>query len=265
MQIPFALQVAGLAGALLLPISAPAVAAEIKVLSSVGVKGIMEELLPQFEKSTGHKVVITFDGAAALKKKIETGEPCDLAILTGPLIDELIRSSNVTVASRTDLVHSGVGIAVRRGASKPDIGSPESFRHSLQNAKSVVYADAGASGAHFLKVLQKLGLADEMKAKNQLMTNPSPIEAVAKGEAELGVRLVSEIMVVPDAELVGPFPPELQSFTVLTAGVTTNAKEPAAAKAFIEFLAAPAAVPVIQSKGLEPGGIPVPASSPAKP
>jgi molybdate transport system substrate-binding protein len=256
MQRTFGAAVLGAGLVLLLTCVHVAAAAEIKVLSSVGVKAVTDEMIPQFEKTTGNKVVITFDVAAKLKKKIEDGESFDLAILTAPIIDDLIKSGKIAPASRTDIARSGVGIAVRKGAPKPDISTPEALKRTLLNAKSVAYAEAGASGTYFMSLLQKFGIADEMKAKNQLVTNPSPIEAAAKGEAELGVRLISEILAVPEADLVGPLPGDLQNYTVLTAGTGAAAKEPAAARALVDFLTGSAVLPSMKAKGLEPGSAP---------
>ena len=246
--------VAGVGVAIALTCAGHAGAAEVKVFSSVGVKVVTDELEPQFEKSTCHKAVVVFDGAGALKKKIEAGEAFDLAILTGPLIDDLIKTNKIAADSRKDIARAGVGIAVRKGAPKPDISTPEALKRTLLNAKSVVYAEGGASGTHFLSVLQKLGIAEEMKAKKQLVANPSPIEVVAKGEAEIGVRLTSEILAVSGADLVGPLPGDLQNYTVLTAGTNVAAKEPAAAKALVDFLTGATAAPVIKAKGMEPAG-----------
>ncbi len=228
--------------------------AEIKVFSSVGIKAVTDEVLPQFEKTTGHKVAFTFDTAANLKKKIEAGDAFDVAILTAPMVDELVKSGKLTAASRKDIARSGVGIAVKKGAPKPDISTPEALKRTLLNAKSVAYSETGASGVYFASLLQKLGIADEMKAKGQLIMNPSPIEVTARGEAELGVRLISEILAVPGADFVGPLPGDLQNYTVLTAGTNAAAKEPAAAKAFVDFLTGPTAAPVMKAKGMEAPG-----------
>lgn len=228
-------------------------AAEIKVLSSAGVKAVTDELTPQFERTSGHKVAISFDVAAVLKRKIEAGESFDLAILTAPMIDDLIKQGKISAATRTDIARSGVGIAVRAGAAKPDISSAEALKRTLLNAKSIAYSKEGASGVYFASLLERLGIVEELKAKNQLITNPSPIEVVARGEAEIGVRLVSEILVVPGTELLGPLPAELQNFTVLTAGLSDKSKEAEVAKALVTFLTGPAALPVMKAKGLEPG------------
>jgi len=239
--------------ALMLALGSGSHAAEIKVLSSNGVKTVLEELAPQFEKATGHKLVFRFAPAADLKAQIEKGEPCDLAILTAAAIDDLIKQGKLAQATRADIARSGAGVAIKKGAPKPDIATTDAFKRTLLQAKSIAYVGTGATGANMRKIFDKLGIAEEMKAKTKLLAGIGAADAVAKGEAELGFTQISEILHVDGADLAGPLPPELQIYTVFPAAVAATAKEPAAAQAFIKFLTAPAAAPVIKAKGMEPG------------
>jgi molybdate transport system substrate-binding protein len=236
--------------------TAVAGAAEIKVLSTVALKAALdEELLPQFERSAENKVIIKYDAAAALKKQIDGGEAFDVAILTPALIDDLIKQSKIETGSRTNLARTGVGIAIRQGAAKPDISTAEAFKRALLNAKSIAYGDpalGGASSVYFANLLQRLGIAEEVKAKTKLTASGESARPVAAGEAELGIGQISEIVPVRGAELLGPFPAELQVYTAFTAGVAANAKDAAAAKSLIKFLTAPAAAQILKARGLEP-------------
>jgi molybdate transport system substrate-binding protein len=228
-------------------------AADIKVLSSNGVTAVLRELGPAFEHATGHRLVIRFDVANVLKTQIQGGETFDVAILTGQVTDELLAQGKIAAGTRADIARSGVGVAIRAGAPKPDISTAEAFKRTMLAAKSVAYTTQGASGMHFASVLERLGIAAEMKPKSKLQQGGPVAELVARGEVELAVQQISEILPVAGAELVGPFPPDLQRFTVFSAGVGTSAKEPEAAVALITFLRAPAAAPVIKAKGMEPG------------
>ena len=239
--------------ALSLTLGAGAQAGEIKVLASNGVKTVLEELAPQFEKSTGHKLAFRFAPAADLKGQIEKGESFDVAILTAVLIDDLIKQGKLVPATRAAVAKSGAGVAIRKGAPKPDIATAEAFKRTLLAAKSIAYVGTGATGANMRKIFEQLGIADDMKAKTKLLAGTSAADAVANGEAELGFTQISEILPVAGAELAGPLPPGIQIYTIFPAAVGTGAKDPAAAQAFIKTLTAPAAAPVIRAKGMEPG------------
>ena len=231
----------------------PASAAEIKIISSNAVKTVLEELGPQFEKSTEHKLVITFGAAVPLKGQIEKGEAFDLAILTTAAIDDLIRQGKLAAATRADLARSGAGVAVKKGAPKPDIGTTEAFKRALLAAKSIAYVEQGGTGIYLKTLLARLGIADEVKAKTKLLPPENPAaHAIANGEAEIGMTQISEILPYAGADLVGPLPPEIQLYTVFSAAVSTGAKQPDAARALIRFLTAPAAAAVFKIKGLDP-------------
>lgn len=232
-----------------------ALAAEVKVLSAGAMKEAVLELAHEFEHSTGHKLVTDFETVGTLRGRIEGGEAFDVAILTGPAIDALSKQGKIADASRTDLGRVAIGVAVRSGAAKPDIGSTEAFKRTVLAAKSLVYADpakGASSGIHFAGVLQRLGIAEEVKPKATLLPGGYVVELVAKGEAELGVHQISEILPVAGVELVGPLPADLQQITVYSAGQGAAARDPDAARALLKFLSAPGARPVLKSKGVDP-------------
>jgi molybdate transport system substrate-binding protein len=229
-------------------------AAEIKVFASNALKTALEELAPQFEKATEHKLTFNFNAAAMLKAEIEKGAAFDLAILGGPAADDLIKQGKLVAATRTEIARSVAGLAVKKGAPKPDISTTEAFKHALIDAKSICYVEQGATGIYLKGLLERLGIAEQLKAKTKLLPPSNPAaHAVANGEAEIGMTQISEILPYAGAELVGPLPAEIGLYSVYPAAVGAGAKEPDAAKALIKFLAAPAAIPVFRSKGLEPG------------
>jgi molybdate transport system substrate-binding protein len=244
---------AQVAAVLLLALGTGAQAAEIKVLSSNAVKSVLEELAPQFEKATQNKIAFTFDTAAALKGQIEKGAAFDLAILTDGAIDDLIKQGKISGATRTALARSGAGVAVKKGAPKPDISTAEAFKRTLLAAKSIGFVEQGATGIYLKSLLQRLGIADELKPKlKMLAAGVGAGGAVANGEVEIGITQIPEILPYAGAELVGPLPAEIQVYTDFAVGVGANAKEPEGAKALIKFLATPAAVAVTKTKGLVP-------------
>ena len=226
-------------------------AAEIKVLASTAVKTTLEELAPQFEKATGNKADLTFAPAAALKVKIDEGAAFDVAILAAGVTDSLSGSGKIDTPPTT-IAHSGIGVAIRKGAPKPDISTSGAFKQALLNAKSIGFTAAGATGAYLKTLFEKLGIADELKPKIKLLPGAAG-EAAASGEVEMGMTQISEILPYANAELLGPLPPDIQSYTYFSAAVSTVSKESDVAKAFIKFLAAPQALAVIKAKGMEPG------------
>jgi molybdate transport system substrate-binding protein len=229
-------------------------AAEIKVLSSNALKTVVEELGPQFEKSSENKLNVTFGAAANLKVSIEKGEAFDLAILTSSALDDLVKQGKLDAATRVDIARSSVGLAVKKGASRPDIGTTEAFKRALIDAKSIGYVEQGASGIYLKGLFERLGLAEQLKSKIKLLPASNPAaNAVANGEVEIGMTQISEILPYAGAELVGPLPADIQLYTVFPAAVGTGAKQPEGAKAFVKFLTAPAAIPVLKAKGLSPG------------
>lgn len=245
-----------LAMAVLLLAAIPAHGAEISVLSSTALIGVMKTLVPDFERESGDKVAIAFVASGAARKQIEDGAATpDVAIVTDGQIADLVKSGKIAAGSSADIARLGMGVAVRAGAPKPDISTAEKLKAALLAAKTVAYTDpagGGASGILFAKVLDRLGIADAIKPKARLTTGPVGA-LVASGEGELGVQQIPELKAVAGVEVVGPLPGDLQTVTVLTAGVGAAAREPAAARAFIKFLTAPAAVTVITATGMDKG------------
>ena len=177
----------------------------------------------------------------------------DLAILGAPPADDLIKQGKLVAASRTEIARSLAGVAVKKGAPKPDIGTTDAFKRALIDAKSIAYVEQGATGIYLKGLLQRLGIAEQLQAKTKLLPPSNPAAfAVANGEAEIGMTQMSEILPYAGAELVGPLPAEIGLVSVYPAAVATAAKEPDAAKALIKFLTGPAAAAVLKAKGLDP-------------
>jgi len=235
----------------------PAAAAEIKVLTAGAFKQVLLALLPDFERTSGHKVVVENDTVGALTKRIEGGETFDLAILTPAAVDALASKGKLVAGSRANLARVGIGVVVKEGAPKPDIGSLAAFKQALLAAKSVAYIDpaaGGSSGIYVAGLLDKLGIAAEVKPKAKLIPGGAVAEHVARGEAELGIHQISEILPVKGVTLVGPLPADIQNYTVYAAALGAQAKESDAAKALLKALSGPAAAEVLKSKGMEPAG-----------
>jgi molybdate transport system substrate-binding protein len=247
----FNIVVATVSLAVLLPGVAGAV--EIRVLSTQAPEQAYRELVPQFEKASGHTVSTIFTGTLDVQKRIAAGEAYDLIIMAGPAIDDFIKSGKIVPGSRVNIARSGVGVAVRAGAPKPDIGTTESVKKTLLAAKSIGYS-TGPSGVYLTGLFQRLGVADAIKSKlKQTPTGVFVGNIVADGTAEIGFQQVSELAHFPGVDFVGPLPAEIQEITVFSAGVQVGAKQVDAAKDWVKFLTAPAAASAFKSKGLEPG------------
>ncbi len=248
------LRVALLASALPVLLGSHAVrAAEIKLLTAGAMRSVVDALLPDFEKKTGHKVVLDNGTAGALARRIEGGEAFDLAIITPAVVDDLAKKGKIA-GTRIDLAKVGMGVGVKEGAAVPDIRSVDAFKRALLEAKSVAYIDpkaGGSSGIYFDKLIDRLGIGEQVRAKAKLKQGGYVAELVASGEAELAVHQISEIVPVKGVKLVGPLPAEVQNTTTYSAGLGASAKEGAAAKALIEHLAGPASAPVLMAKGME--------------
>jgi molybdate transport system substrate-binding protein len=226
-------------------------AEDIRVLSSVGIKTVIEELAPQFERTTKHKVITTFDLAGTLKTRIESGEPFDVAILTAPMVDDLIAKGKVSAASRAEVARVGLGLMMRAGSPKPDVSTAEAFRKTLLGAKSITYVTTGASGVAFLAIVQKLGIADAIKAKAKPAATGDEVNAnVLNGAADFAVLPISEILPVKGAEVGGVFPAAVQTYVVMTAGVNASAKS-TVGKEFVTFLMTSPNTAVVRAKGME--------------
>ena len=232
----------------------PAGAAEIRVLSAGAVKAAVVDLAKDFERDTGHTVRFAFATVGALQKKIAEGETADLFIMTDTALEEQMRKGMVAAGSRTDIARVGVGVAVRAGSRPPDISTTEAFTQAVLAAKSIVYMDpakGGTSGIHFAAVLQRLGIADQVRGKTTLWPEGYAAEAVAKGDVELCIHQISEILAVKGVTLVGPLPRELQKVSVYLAGVAARASTPEAAKSFLAFLRTPSSRAKFTQVGLD--------------
>ena len=228
----------------------------IKIMSSGGLKGVIAELAQAFERHSGHRLETVFNPPNAVKTRIEGGEAVDVVVLSAVLIDDLAKQGKVAPASRTEVARSGLGVAVRKGAPKPDISTADAFRRALLDAKSIVCSDpagGAASGIHFQKVISELGIAEEVMAKARLNSGSYNAEIVARGEAEIAIQQISEIMPVKGADLVGPLPPGVQVTTRFVAAIGASSQAPAAAQALIDFLGSADAVRVIKANGMDAG------------
>jgi molybdate transport system substrate-binding protein len=229
-------------------------AADIKVLTAGAFKQVVLALVPDFEKTTGHKVTLDNDTVGALVKRIEGGEAFDVAILSPTAIASLTKAGKIAPGAPA-LARVGVGLVVKAGAPPPDIATVDAFKQALLAAKSVAYIDpaaGGSSGIYVAGLLDRLGIADAVKPKARLIKGGAVAEHVVAGEAEIGIHQISEILPVKGATLVGPLPKDIQNYTVYAAGVGAAARNGDAAKALVAFLAGPAAAPVLQAKGMEP-------------
>ena len=222
--------------------------AELKVFTSRAIATVLDKVGPEFERTSGHKLNVISGFSPNFVKQINAGEAFDIVVSPPRTIDGLIKDGKLIADTRTNLVRSGLGVGVRSGAPKPDITSVEAFKRALLNAKSIGYLPTGA----VQQLVDRLGIADAIKSKVTIPASDIVSELVAKGELELGVVVITQILTTPGVELVGPLPPEIQSYAVFTAGVSANSKAPGAATELIKFLTSPTAIPVIKSQGMEP-------------
>lgn len=230
----------------------PAHGDELRIFGSRVTRMIVEDIGPQFERTTGHRLVVLTDVAAVMKRRIETGEPFDLAVLVNFQTDELIKTGKLLADTRVDLMKAGIGVAVRRGAPIPDIGTVESFKQTLLSAKSVTYLKEGASTIYLDQLFKRLGIAEQLREKTVKPDTESVSEKVAAGEVELGLIVIPNILSVPGAQLVGPIPEEVQSYIVFTAAVAVNSTNQEGARDLEAFLRSPAAIATIKAKGMIP-------------
>lgn len=231
--------------------------AEIRVITSGAFTEAYKMLVPEFEKVSGHKVISSFGASMgnapdAIPTRLARGEAFDVIILAGPALDQFIKDGKAVAGSRVDLVRSSIGFAVKSGAPKPDISTVAKLKQTLLDAKSIAYS-ASASGVYFSTVLvQKLGIADQVLPKSKRILSERVGTVVARGDAELGLQQVSELVPIPGIDYIGPLPDEVQQATLFSAGVVIGAKEPAAARELIKFFTSAAAAPIIAKTGLEP-------------
>jgi molybdate transport system substrate-binding protein len=227
-------------------------AADITVLCSTPLRHVMTALIPEFERASNHRVLITYGASPELRDKIEAGAPFDLLVLTPAIMDGLIERGKVAAATRTPIARVGVAIAIKAGARKPDISTTAALKKTLLEARSISFGTEGASGAYFAALIEKLGIAAALKPKFQLKTSGEAVaQAVARGEAELGVAPATEIIPVAGAEVLGTFPREIQDYVVLIGGIGAGARNAAAARELLAFVTAPAADAVVKKTGME--------------
>jgi molybdate transport system substrate-binding protein len=231
-------------------------AAELKVLCAVGMQPLMENLGPKFERATGHQLAVTFATLGPALKRVQDGETYDVVWIPRPGIESLVKEGKAVGSTVTVIASTSIGVAVRKGAPKPDISSPEAVKRALLAAKSITYGNpkyGGLSGIHFTKVLDRLGIAEEMKRKTVLLDHAGLAGVlVANGEAEIVVQPIQELMVVAGIDIVGPLPGDLQDTVVFQAAIMTSAKDAEASKALVNFLHTPEVAKVIKAMGMEP-------------
>ena len=227
-------------------------AAELKVLSGNGARAAVIGLAARFDKATGNRTTVEFAVNPETRAKIEAGQPFDVAVLNPPVLDALIRQKLIAGDTRTVLGRAGIGVGIREGAPKPDISTVDAFKRTLLSAKAVAYPGEGASGKYFVSVVERLGIAAEMKPRMKPMPAEYNVEVVATGEADLVVVVASRISGVRGVQLVGGIPPELQTWIGFIAGASPASRHPEAARAFLRFLTSSDAASVFKSTGIEP-------------
>jgi molybdate transport system substrate-binding protein len=233
-------------------VTTSAEAAELKLLQGNALKAVMDELGPQFEKATENKITTTLGTSAQLKGRIDGGEAFDVAIITKAALDELAAQGKIAEAPRAAIARAGIGIAIRKGATKPDVGTVEAFKRAMLEAKSIGYVDQTPTAAALKVVFAKLGIADEIKSKIKPLSIQAAV-AVTNGDVEIAMTQISEILPYPGVELAGPLPADIQTYTTFAAGLSAATKSGDAAAALLKFLTTPAAAAVIRAKGMEPG------------
>jgi molybdate transport system substrate-binding protein len=244
----------GAAIGLAVTMAQPAASAEIKVLTTGAFKQVVVALIPEFEKATGHKVVLDNGTVGQLTKRVDGGESFDVLVLSPRGIDDFIKKGKLVAGSSAKLAKVGVGVMVKAGAAKPDVSSVEAFKQALLKAKSVAYIDpasGGSSGIYVAGLLDKLGIGGEVKPKAKLKQGGHVSDLVVSGDAEIGIHQISEIVSEKGVTLVGPLPAEIQNYTTYAVGIASDTKQAEAAKAFIKVLTGPSAAAVLKSKGME--------------
>jgi molybdate transport system substrate-binding protein len=229
-----------------------AMAGEVRVVSTVAARTTLEALKPVFERSTPHKVEFLFGTAAPLKRQIEAGESFDVTVLTPGMVDDLAKTGKVDGASKTDFGRTGLAIATRKDAKAPDISTGESLKRALASAKAITYTKEGQSGVEARKLIERLGLTEEMKDRTLVDTRSGgAMLNLEEGKADLGFTFLSEILDRPGVQLVGSVPAELRGYMTLSAGISSGARDAAASRAFVQFLRSDEARAVMKQKGLE--------------
>ena len=228
-------------------------AAELRVIAGASLTSLMKELGPPFEQASGHKLSIHFDSTPNIIARINSGTPFDLAIVPVDVFKDATAKAHFAAGPTVDIARVGYGVAVRAGVEKPDISSAAALKKTLLGASSIAFVPSSAAGSYIIKVFERLGITDEMKAKTKAQPGPTQIApAIANGEAELGV-FVTNVLIAPGVQLAGPFPAELQQELVFTAAIAAETPEADAAKALIDYLRTPGAQATIKAGGMNPG------------
>jgi molybdate transport system substrate-binding protein len=226
--------------------------AKIKLFCSNSLRGALTDLIPLFERSSGHHVELSYDPAKVMMERIGRGETADAVIIGGDAIEQLVQQGKLTAASRRPFASCGIGVAVRAGSARPDIGSVDAFKRALLAAKSIAWTQQGASGIYFSGLIERLGIAKEIRAKAAQQPGGLIAEQLVDGRADLAIQQIPELMAVPGAELVGPLPAEIQQVTASSAGIFTGSRNAKPAEELLSFLTSPSSKAVLKAKGLEP-------------
>lgn len=223
----------------------------LRLFSSTALKSVMAELAPLFREAAGASLEVEYGTSNQLIARIGAGEEADIAVLTDAGIQEMIEAGRLAAGSRLDFAQTGVGVGVRAGAPRPDIGNVEAFTRALLDAPSVTFTASGASGVYFGKVLERLGIAEQVRAKAKIPAGGLIGELLVRGEAQLGVQLICELLAVPGVDLVGPLPAELQNLMVFSAGRFAGCAQADLAQRFHDFLRGAQAGEIMRRKGLQ--------------
>ena len=228
-----------------------AMSAEIAIVSTTSLKATLDKLGPGFERASGHTLKVTYGTSAPLRRQIDAGAAFDLAILVPATLDALVKDGKIVADTRTDIARSAIGVAIKAGAAKPDVESAEGLKRTLQAAKSISYSGEGASGKHFTSLLDRMGIAAQIKPRLVPLPSGEAVAPVARGEVEMAVITLANIVGVSGVEIAGVLPRDMQHYTVYTAGVATAAKNANGARALLALIMAPETTPVIEAEGME--------------
>jgi molybdate transport system substrate-binding protein len=243
--------IAGLLVILGLLAAAPAQDSSITVLGGMGVVSGLRDLAPAFERMSGHKVIVRFEQNADLNEKIASGDPADVAAVQPQQVDAFIKDGKMAAGTKTNFAQAGVGVAVKAGSRRPDISTVEAFKTAMLNAKSIGYSHGG-SGIIAANVMEKLGIADQLKARTKFIDGIPVADVVAKGEVEIGLQQINVIVPVKGAAYIGPLPKELQETVKFSAAMLTVSKQPEIARAFLKFIASAEAASLLRKSAMEP-------------
>ena len=228
-------------------------ARDLKVFTTRAISTVLEQIRDDVEIKTGRKLSVTTDVAIRLVRRVKAGEAFDLLVAAPGQIDDLIAEGAIVRDTRADIAHSGIGVAVRRGSTKPDVSSIAAFTRALVEARSIAYLKEGQSGLYIADVLDRLGIADQVRPKLMLPDTDIVSQLVSRGEVELGIVVITQILTTDGVLLAGPLPPEIQSYITFTGGVGVNSQAPEAAKELLRMLQTPAAISIFRSQGMQPG------------